>query len=306
MADEHAPEGASRAGAGPWYRRPQAIIGMLALLVPLGIAAALIVNVLTGNANQDRRAPDPVEEPIGEPAPTATPRPAPEEPDEPDPAPVEEEPAPPAPRPEPEPEPEPEPPPRPAPEPEDRGPEPQPQRVTGNGSGRTDPLVHEGGLAVFTIRHRGQERFGVAAEGEGRRVRLVSREGEYDGSRAIVLPAGEYPLDITADGDWLVSLRQPRHREGATLPVRFTGDGDRASAPFATTGGEIRVRVHHEGEGGIVVRMLDAEGTRWRQLVRARGPGSTTRVGRAAAGLYLFDVQAAGPWTIEVREGSGG
>lgn len=304
----------------PWYRRPQALVGVLALLVPLGLAAWLIVDALLVQPPSDQARPDIVEGPLFDLSPTAAPdaeeppgeEPAPTQPDgdeqppdtQPEPAPGDDQEAhDPSPAPDPQASPPAQPDPQASPPTRvDRGPEPQPQGLTGRGSGRTPALVHEGGLAVFTMRHRGRERFAVALEGDGRRVRLADRKGDYDGSRAIALPAGEYPLEVVADGQWQVGLRQPRHEAGAALPARITGAGDRATAPFRSPGGQVRIRIRHDGDGLIVVHLLDAAGARSQQLVRGRGAGTATRTGRAAAGDYLFDVQASAPWTIEVEQ----
>ena len=98
-----------------------------------------------------------------------------------------------------------------------------------------------------------------------------------------------------------------------------------ATGPFGLESGLAIVKMNHQGNGDFVVNLLS---TRQEETAAAPGPiefsgdqngGSATEVGRAlakksgpvavskavnipAAGKYILDVKANGPWTIEVEQ----
>lgn len=63
----------------------------------------------------------------------------------------------------------------------------------------------------------------------------------------------------------------------------------------------VRFAITHEGEGNIRIRLLDQEGRRVAGVLNDRGSVDTVEQDELDPGVYLFDVQTEGDWTIEVE-----
>lgn len=64
------------------------------------------------------------------------------------------------------------------------------------------------GLSTFSLRHTGDRNFAITLKDENDKYisLLVNEIGEYSGKKSERLTAGNYYLDITADGDWTISI----------------------------------------------------------------------------------------------------
>lgn len=103
------------------------------------------------------------------------------------------------------------------------------QALTGTGQHATPLFRLEAGLAVFELEHRGRDRFVVLLLDDRAEVvaRLADASGDFTGSKAVRVPrSGSYLLDIQADGDWMVRLRDAP--VGALRPILA---GESGSAP---------------------------------------------------------------------------
>ncbi len=92
------------------------------------------------------------------------------------------------------------------------------------------------------------------------------------------------------------------------MATRFGREGvcrkrNRATAPFSASAGLSRISATHQGEGNFFVHMLDKDGyVVGYALVNEIGTSeASTTVTVPEDGIYLFNVQADGPWTIEVQ-----
>lgn len=65
---------------------------------------------------------------------------------------------------------------------------------------------------------------------------FVDWSGEYDGQTAYHLEAGPHVLSVVADGDWEVTIRQPRDVSGESLPVSIDGSGNEVHGPYEFEG----------------------------------------------------------------------
>ncbi len=84
-----------------------------------------------------------------------------------------------------------------------------PKTLSGKGQQASEFIDLDSGLKTFKMTHSGQSNFAVMLlDNEGHRVDLLVNEiGSFDGSKAIgVSSSGIYILDITADGDWTISI----------------------------------------------------------------------------------------------------
>lgn len=95
-------------------------------------------------------------------------------------------------------------------------PGPAPTPIVYSFNGRGDDVVQffvpKNGLAKFGLIHKGERNFIVEllrADGEYIDL-LVNEAGEYEGERVATLEAGNYVLEITADGGWGAVILPPQ------------------------------------------------------------------------------------------------
>lgn len=189
-----------------------------------------------------------------------------------------------------------------------RGNEPDPVEATGEGSGRTRVIIHEGGLAVIHLGHAGEGGFRVRVVDEfGEPVDeltddedgevLADAEGRYSGSRAMVLSEGRYRVQVVADGVWGVRWVQPRYERAPALPATFSAPADLASRPFTVSGSRFDARWELDGDEAAV-RVINVVGTVSAEFTAP--DGQRTTVDGLGGGVYLLDVRAAEPWHAEL------
>lgn len=63
----------------------------------------------------------------------------------------------------------------------------------------------------------------------------------------------------------------------------------------------VRFAITHEGESNVRIRLLDRDGHRAAGILNDRGSVETVEEAELPPGIYLFDVQAEGEWTIDVE-----
>lgn len=264
-----------------WYTEPAWIVAIIAFVVLLIVLAVFLERILSPDEPDrivlDPEVEDEVEEPIEvdvttpevevtpTPASTPTPTPLPQLTVPPD---VEEEDG------------------------------PEPVQADGAGSGVVE-VEHEGGLAVLRMRHEGESFSLRILDEDGEPVEdfEVAASGDYQGSRALGLEAGDYRLGIEADGGWALSFEQPRYVAGQSLPLTIEGRNDTATNPFQTEGGQVRFTWTMDRPAELVVRVLDSDGEERAELT---GHAGGEIVVDLEEGLYVLDVQGEGIWQIEL------
>ncbi len=120
---------------------------------------------------------------------------------------------------------------------------------------------------------------------------------------AVRIPkAGRYVLDVDADGSWSATVRQPRPAD-APEKTSFHGDNNAATPIFSLSSGLKRIMATHQGQGSFIVTMLDSEGQEVAfALINEIGTGEySTTLTVPQDGLYLFTVEAEGPWMLDVE-----
>jgi hypothetical protein len=188
---------------------------------------------------------------------------------------------------------------------EDPEPEPEPEPITLSGTGQqaTEAFELEAGLVIATLSHQGQGHFGVTLLDEtGQMADLFANAiGPFDGSTAYGAAGGTYLLDVQADGPWTVTIEQPRPAD-APETRSFQGQGPTASEPFSLPRGLARFQLSHTGQHHFGVTLLDSDGNMVDLLANDIGSFEGSKaVGVPQDGAYVLDVQADGPWSIEVE-----
>lgn len=209
---------------------------------------------------------------------------------------------------EPEPQPEPEPPPEPEPEPEPEPAEPRPITLSGSGPEATSPFQLESGLTVIRMSHQGDANFIVDLLDEnGNSVApmgVANVIGPFQGSTPVQIQrGGQHLLDVQAAGQWQITVEQPR-AANAPAKTSFSGNSAQATQLFELSGGLHRVEMTHQGDANFIVDLLDENGASVvpMGLVNEIGPFEGSRAMQVPEdGIYLFSVQANGPWTIRVE-----
>lgn len=161
-----------------------------------------------------------------------------------------------------------------------------------------------GGLTVFTLTHEGRANF-VVQYGVGDTQNLLVNEiGNYQGSKAVGLPVGTYTLDIATRGKWSVDIDQSVPTEAPLPPKELEGEGAAASEFFSLKAGPAKFRITYKGAGLFAPQLINsADGAIITLLANELSDftGEKT-VEIATDGIYLVDVTAAGPWTIDVSQ----
>jgi hypothetical protein len=198
----------------------------------------------------------------------------------------------------------------------------------------TDPFGLESGLAIVEMTHQGEGDFAVALLSATQEETTVTQEpiefsNEQDGgshtevasaladasrpgtfTQAAHIPVGgKHLLQVKADGPWKIKVEQPRPSSASRI-TSFSGDGNTATPFFELSGGIKTITTTTFG-GGFKVSLLDKDGKvannpKLDEGKREAGPGRESAwitSDFSEGGIYLFNVQADGLWTIEISDG---
>jgi hypothetical protein len=113
------------------------------------------------------------------------------------------------------------------------------------------------------------------------------------------LAAGGYTLKITAGGDWVVEVAQPRNQLPQALPWVYAGRGQTFVGPFHASG-DLRLTVSHDGQSNFVVQVLRSDGSLQATAVNTAGHYSASTVQAGLEGDYYINVRGDGNWTINL------
>lgn len=174
-----------------------------------------------------------------------------------------------------------------------------PYTFEGTGNATKRGVTFERGFVRWNATHNGGGRFRiVATNSDGETQTVVDETGEYSGQLPGLVRDGEYTLEILADGQWTIELRQPpREADGEGFPRSYNGTGsDVVYGPMGFEGNYVFIG-SHSGAGRFNVmawfrrpiRVFDADGT----------ADDTKQIAADLPGWV--SVQADGEWTLEIR-----
>jgi hypothetical protein len=182
--------------------------------------------------------------------------------------------------------------------------EPQPITLSGAGKEVTSRFRLEKGLSVFNMKHEGSSNFILwLMDTFGQNKELLANEiGSFQGSTALgITSAGDYVMDITADGSWNIRVEQPRPTTGPPLPLTLTGTGHKATNVFYLNSSLVRFGMKHDGQSNYIIWLMDKNGGHVELLANEIGAFSGSKgVGITKPGLYLLDVTADGNWQVSM------
>lgn len=173
----------------------------------------------------------------------------------------------------------------------------------GSGSQVVGPFTLEKGLSVATsVPGPTDTNFIITLyDSEGNYVSLLANEiGAVSSTRAVKISmTGKYFLEVESDTDWQITVRQPRQLS-APSTRSFSGGGTSASGLFKLSKSAYKFSWKNTGSSNFIVVLLDHSGN-WVDLI-ANEIGSSSGsalVQVPASGLYMLDVEADGPWSVE-------
>lgn len=184
----------------------------------------------------------------------------------------------------------------------------EPVQVPGSGTDTTDNFELVGGATIVDFEHSGESNFIVellAVEGEDARdTGLVNQIGSVSGGTAVGVQPGTYRMNVDADGDWSITLAQPRDVDPVALPIKESGDGPSYFGPVAFEG-VTEFTGSHAGDSNFIVETVPLElgdlgmaiGTIVFNEVGEFEGQTSERIGDVG----YVSVNANGEWSIEIK-----
>ncbi len=119
-------------------------------------------------------------------------------------------------------------------------------------------MTLQAGVDLFDFTHDGSRNFIAWMRGASDDL-LVNEIGGYRGTTMAGVQAGEFLLDIQADGAWTLSLRELRNQTPVGVPHTATGSGDAVSS-FMSLSGLYIVTANYTGSSNFIVWLYDSNG----------------------------------------------
>ncbi|MBV9125299.1 MAG: hypothetical protein JO112_18230 [Planctomycetes bacterium] len=177
--------------------------------------------------------------------------------------------------------------------------------LAGQGDEVSEKIHLEGGLSTWTVTHDGRHNLQVELlNSEGQSVAMpVNEIGAFRGTLVVrVGKAGDYRVNVRADGRWTVTIQQPRPETGEAKPVAKEGQGADLACFVELPHGLTVFRVTHTGEGIFRVKVYDREGRLVQEPFAQLGAYKGSKpVSLDQAGTYAVAVSAHGAWTLKIE-----
>ncbi len=178
-------------------------------------------------------------------------------------------------------------------------------RLQGSSRQASQKFSLEPGVAIFEVSHDGDSNFVVRLLDEnGQSVdTLFNQIGAYHGDQGFAIAkAGQYLLDVAADGNWTVAIRQPRLEQGQPAPASLQGTGSHASKFLQLAGGLNIFKMKHNGKTRFRVTLRDEGGRPVETLINTLGAFDGSKpISIEKPGVYFLNVGADGDWSIELE-----
>jgi hypothetical protein len=178
---------------------------------------------------------------------------------------------------------------------------PDPMSFSGSGQQVENDVDIVGGLTIVEASYDGERNFQVEfvpSEGEYNEI-FVNQIGSWEGAQANLIDADTYQIDITAEGDWELTVRQPRPTSGDGPSQSLSGEGADVLGPFEFSGNHTATG-SHDGESNFQVEVMPPEGSFPEIVFNEIGEfeGETTF---SFDGVGFVDVNADGNWELELE-----
>ncbi|HVU89233.1 MAG TPA: hypothetical protein VHD36_18045 [Pirellulales bacterium] len=177
-------------------------------------------------------------------------------------------------------------------------------KLEGNGRQASKQFNLQPGLANFEVAHDGKSNLIIRLLDEnGKEVDTIFNQiGPFQGDRLLpIRSAVRGLLDVAADGNWSVTIRQPQPTEVESTPVTLRGTGYHAT-PFVKLNKGLNIfKMKHDGEMRFIVTLLDQYGQPVESLVNVVGDFDGSKpVSIDQPGIYYLNVSGDGDWSINI------
>jgi hypothetical protein len=177
----------------------------------------------------------------------------------------------------------------------------------GTGDGSTDSFEVLGALVTLAVEHTGDGQFRLTAVSSNEETErsFIDHSGAFQGELPVPLEAGEWHLQIVADGEWRVSVAERQFTEADLQPLPIEGGGDGQYAdwfgPIAFEGTtEISFQITDESTARVW--LANDTGVQVEQLHSTTGPYEET-VEATQEGYGIIVVGGSSPnWSITIGE----
>ena len=171
------------------------------------------------------------------------------------------------------------------------------------------------GAVIVAATHNGSANFIVQIIGDSGQTLTINTIGAYSGHRAheVKDPAffgiepGEVRIQVQADGDWTIEVKQEFPEVGVALPVSAEGSGDSVATWINFDEGTHVVSLTHSGSANFIAQLIAADGSGTELLVNDIGAYDGQVLVKAgsgildlAPGLYALVLEADGDWTASI------
>ncbi len=178
-------------------------------------------------------------------------------------------------------------------------------KLSGSGDQASAKFHLQAGISTWEIAHDGRSNFQVALlSKDGKSADTTVNEiGRYKGTIAVrVAKAGDYLLNVNADGKWSVAINQLRPAEAPATPLEAAGKGTSLTRFVTLPKGLCVFKATHRGDGVFRVKILDREGRVVEQAVGVIGGYDGSKAIKIEEeGIYLVSIYANGEWTLKVE-----
>jgi hypothetical protein len=181
---------------------------------------------------------------------------------------------------------------------------PTPIHLSGTGQQASQKFNLDSGLAIFNMKHTGSSNFAIwLLDNMGNKEELLVNEiGSFDGGKAVhISTAGNYVLDISADGPWTIDIQQPIYTTADKAPLTLSGKSQQVTKPFYLNTGLATFKMMHDGESNFAIWLIDAKGNNKELLVNEIGSFDGSKAVGVKSGVYLLDISADGNWNIKIE-----
>ena len=201
-------------------------------------------------------------------------------------------------------------------------PQPTPAPITFEFEGRGDkvlgPFNLVEGIASLSASHSGSRNFVVSIiSSGGDEVLSINEIGRYSGTRAHAvdsgslfgLSPGQHRMQVQADGNWTIDIKQEFPTGGQSPPIMTSGNGDDVVRWMRLSDGQFVMSASHSGGRNFIVSLIEADGSPEVLLVNEIGDYQGEQIINVnrnsfglnpVPGLYAIVVQADGAWEISI------
>jgi len=184
--------------------------------------------------------------------------------------------------------------------------EPKPIELSGTGQKATQKFQLEQGLSEFSTTYHGSDNFIVwLMDGNtGQNIDLIANKiGSDNSTKAVgITSAGDYILNVQANGPWTVTITQPRKSATQSAPLTLQGTGNQASEFFTLENGLRTFNMDYHGSDNFIVWLMDDQGNHVDLLTNQIGTFNGSKaVGIPQTGTYLLNIQANGKWKVSIE-----